>query len=787
MKRLHFLITVAILFIATSLNAQNKVVRILQNGSILQSYPIENIDSIIIDEVIDAPSGLNAKVENRTVVLTWNSIVSATYDVYRSGDDKNYNPIATGITTNQYVDKSPAVGTNYYKIKASVGGSTSELSATTAIATITSSDLESGIYLGVMSFNQGVYSQPISILNETTKPTYDAFIDAMTMKNGTLLYYSVDQAINTMQSVPLPDDISTAAIVTFTDGLDQGSMMMDVPYNDNTEYLDALNRRIMNETVNGKPITAFSIGIRGQDVADVTMFRNNLAKLASLADNATEVTSMAEVNAKFKEIAEQLSQSNYIQTINLTIPGVSNGTLIRFTFDNVNSAEKSTLYIEGTFNLSTRSLENVKYEGMTSTSGTVIKGTVDGIFVSFTFEGIHTKNNKLIDSKFTDEWTYIASNSTWQINSEFDKTENSDIVTERSSAVIMLVLDCSSSLSNDFVKAQTNAKDFINSLYGTVGGDDNSGETPEDDNTIYSTTPKDLTLAIWKDETRYYLTQEEYKKANLSNAIIEGLCVVSGTNEPFVIALKDAGSGSMFWGIANELYDLPNYDQGIVISARMYDINAALQAFGGNVLGSGSNGTWTSYNSGSNYFYIDGSGGILSYISSSSSSSSTRYVRQVFPNNKVQTPLLTNPQNDLTLAVTNGESRLFIDRNEYSTNGIPAGYTVEGLAICSRLGNFILKLQDESSNSMTHSAAIQLYGETALPNYDQGRVISARKPDINAALEAFGGNVLGYGSNGTWTSYNSGSNYYYISLSGGILSYISSSSTRYVRLIVGTF
>ena len=786
MKKIHFLMIVAAISFATCLNAQNKVVRILHNGSILQSYPVENIDSIVIDEVIDAPSGLTATIEKRTVVLTWNSIVSATYDVYRSADDKTYNPIATGITTNQYVDKSPAVGTNYYKIKASVGGSTSELSATTAIATLANSDLESGIYLGIMSFNQGLYSQPISILNTTTKSTYDSFIDAMTMKNGTVLYYSVDQAINTMQSTKLPDDVSTVAIVTFTDGVDQGSTMLNTQYNE-AEYLDMLNNRIINETVCGKPITAYTIGLKGNDgTLNEALFSENITKLASSYDKANEEGNMSEVNAKFIEIAKELSQSNYIQTLNLTIPGKSIGTRFRFTFDNVKSADKSDIYIEGVFNKindTTYSLDNVKYVGLKSTSGIAVKGIVDGIFVTFIFEGVHTDNNKLIDENFIDVWFCTSSDITWNHNDEIEKDESFDIVTERSSAVIMLVLDCSSSLGDKFAQAQTNAKDFINILYGTVGGDDNSGETPEDDNTIYSTTPKDLTLAIWKDGKRYYLTQEEYKKANLSNAIIEGLCVVSGTNEPFVIALKDAGSGDMYWEIANELYDLPNYDQGIVISARKSDINDALEAFGGNFLYSGSYGTWTSYKNGSNCYYIDGSGGRLDYISSSY----TRYVRQVFPNNKVQTPLLTNPQNDLTLAVTNGESRLFIDRNEYSTNGIPAGYTVEGLAICSRLGNFILKLQDESSNSMTRSAAIQLYGETALPNYDQGRVISARMYDINAALKAFGGNVLGSGSNGTWTSHNSGSNYYYIDGSGGRLDYISSSYTRYVRLIVGTF
>lgn len=326
----------------------------------------------------------------------------------------------------------------------------------------------SGIYLGVMGFNQQVYSSSISKLDKENKSGFESFIDDLNMKYGTLLYYSVDQAINTMQSATFPSDLSTVAIVTFTDGLDQGSMMMEYSYDNDNDYLNAINQRIKNEKINGLSLTAYSIGLRGQDVSDVTQFKSNLSKLASSAENATEVTSMSEVNAKFKEIAEQLTQSSYVQTVNLKMPGVSNGVLVRFTFDNVSSAKNSSLYIEGTFNLSTLSLENVKYVGLSSTSGTTIKGVRDGIFVNFTFDGVHTNNNTLIDKNFTDEWTYITSNSSWQINSEFDKSENSDVVVKRSSAAIMLVLDCSSSLASDFGKAKSNAKDFINTLYEAI-------------------------------------------------------------------------------------------------------------------------------------------------------------------------------------------------------------------------------------------------------------------------------------------------------------------------------
>lgn len=339
---------------------------------------------------------------------------------------------------------------------------------------------ESGIYLGIMGFNQQLYTYPIRCLSSESKPGFDAFIDNLNKQNGTLLYYSVDQAMNMMQSSQLPSDLETVAMVTFTDGLDQGSMMMDVPYVDNSEYLESLNKRIMNETFSGKSLQAYSIGIRGQDVVDVTSFRKNLSYLASSSENAIEVTSMDEVNQKFKEIAEKISYESYLQTISLKMPGVSNGTQVRFTLDNAGSSTSSRLYIEGVFDLDTRSLKDVRYEGMNCASGTEVKGVVDGIFVTFTFEDIQTDDGSVIRNQDIDEWTYVESYNIWQINSEFDKEENIDIINEHTSALIVLVLDCSSSLADDFAKAQSNAKDFVNTLYDAVKADGGSGSS--DDN-----------------------------------------------------------------------------------------------------------------------------------------------------------------------------------------------------------------------------------------------------------------------------------------------------------------
>lgn len=594
----------------------------------------------------------------------------------------------------------------------------------------------SGVYLGIMGFNQQLYPYPIYELTEGRKTALDNFIDDLNMMNGTLLYYSVEQALNTMQSTQLPDNISTAAIVTFTDGLDQGSMMMTDDYSNNTEYLNALNSRIMNDSVSGQPITAYSIGLRGNDVADEGMFSDNLRMLASADTNATEATSMEEVTDRFKEIAEQLSRSSYIQTINLTIPGQSSGTRIRFTFDNVPDAVNSSLYIEGTFNISTFALEDVVYEGLVSTSGTEVKATnVDGIFVSFTFEGVQTDDNTLIDSQFIDEWTYVPSVDIWQVNSEFDKTEDSDIITERSSAVIMLVLDCSSSLGDDFAVVQSNAKSFINTLYEAVS---ESGQPGIDDDVLYSTTPVDLSLAMWKDGVRYYLTEEEYQKANLSDAVIEGLTIVNG-NESFILSLEDVQKDPLYgsW-IAMEMYQdiMPTENQGMIISARWSDVNEAIKSFNGSQMSS------------SRYYYtsstsftedeiftncIHGSGGSLGRTGSAP------YVRGAKSTGYGSAIYWTDPD-DLKLAVSiNGERKL-LSREEYNEwkGGIDIN-DMEGVVVIAAGEKFIVHLEDAQTDAISSiETAKKLYG-SIMPTSDQAFIISAKWSEINTAISDFGG------------------------------------------------
>ncbi|GHT39099.1 hypothetical protein AGMMS49965_04210 [Bacteroidia bacterium] len=378
---------------------------------------------------------------------------------------------------------------------------------------------ETGLYLGLIGFNQTINPMDISPLNNATKSTFQSFVNGMTPKNGTVLYYSVDNALNklaSMTSAALPNDLVTVAVVTFTDGLDQGSLMLNESYQTNAAYLTAINNRIKNERVGGLNISAYSIGIRGNDVTDFKQFKVNLDKLAS-PGNAYEVTNMDEVKAKFVEIANSLNTVSQTRLLSLTIPGQENGTRVRFTFDNVTDAAQSTQYLEGVY--ASRTLTNIVYRGCNSKSGTTVSGTAAGIFVTFSFGNLVSNAGGNVPTNYLKQWAYIPSTNQWQRNSEFVPDNSIGTMIERKSAVIMLVLDCSSSLGNDFIKMQTSANNFLDILSNNSGTTANVGK-PANNTPVNSSRP--VTQANTPPVT-------QQQPATASPVGIEMVTVVGGT------------------------------------------------------------------------------------------------------------------------------------------------------------------------------------------------------------------------------------------------------------------
>ena len=334
--------------------------------------------------------------------------------------------------------------------------------------------IKSGVYLGIIAFSDGLDIKEIGDLTTSTKSSYQTFVNNQSMKGSTHLYYAVENAINMLKDTKYPDDLTSISLVTFTDGLDDGSLFMtNNGYTTNDEYLQTLNSQIKSTKVNNLNINAYTIGFNGGYVVDLSQFDKNLKLLASKDENAKTVKNISDVENCLKEISDQINKENHYNNVSVIINGKSNGTIIRITLDNVNNASSSNMYIEGKFNFADQSLIDVKYVGVTCENGSTIgyDSRISNSKFKYIFEDVKTNDGTTINPSNIKFWTYIPTSNLWQATNEGGTDSEPEVETLRKSAVVVFAIDCSSSLSSDFSKIKTYANNFINTL-ASYGNDE---------------------------------------------------------------------------------------------------------------------------------------------------------------------------------------------------------------------------------------------------------------------------------------------------------------------------
>lgn len=657
---------------------------------------------------------------------------------------------------------------------------------------------ESGLYLGISTFDRVLNYNPVHLISEESLEDYKAIVDNMTLatKNGTLLYYSIDEDITSIKKVPLPDDLFNVSIVTFTDGLDQGSLSKRRGmYEDDMEYLDAIRSRMDNEFVSGLPIKSFAIGLMGADAqSNPTLFQTNLEKIASTPTVSSEkyvykASNMTEVNNAFGEIASQLSQNFKVQKLEITIPFPSgNGTKERFVLDN-KTASNSTKYIEGVFDMSTLSLKNVTYKGITSTSGEIVPSVLsdDEFELTYTFEGIPVSDGGEIVTSNIHHYSMRPTETSWQINSEFHNTDDCKTFTEVKSALVMLNIDLSISLAGQLSNLQTSVKSFLSKLYNNA----------VDPNVI-------KTVKLNKTTMDLIAGQSETLIATISpsTAPASGLKWVS--TRPSIATVDQNGKVT---GVAegSTTITVSTSDDNILASCTvnvqfrhvesislnkteltlfagkkeiLYTTITPTEASNKNVIWQSSDpSVATVNNSGEVTGIALGTASITAKsVDGDKTATCEVIITDYIPSSK---PI------DLSLAVwyspNNGSSYIgYIPYDDIQYVNL-SDYHAIGLTILSNNGDMIMALEDASSDEMYHDASL-FYN---MPTKDQGIIISARWDNINQALQRFGGESL---KRGIWTtgSYKSGlyTYYYFVDGSGGTVSSSSGNSDQYVREVL---
>ena len=594
-----------------------------------------------------------------------------------------------------------------------------------------------------------------------------------------------------MQSVTLPNDLFNVSIVTFTDGLDEGSLSYRRGvYKTKAEYLDALHTRLTNERVSGLPIKSYAIGLKGTDAqSNLTEFRNNLEKIASTPGNANEqyvyeISSISELNSSFASIADQLSQNIRVQKVIVSIPYPEDGERKRFTLDN-KAPNQSTKYIEGVVDLDNLQLVDVVYQGLTSTSGTTVPISADNWFeLEFTFEGIQTLDGAEIVQDDIQLWYISASGSSWQRNSEFSPSENSSVYTEQKSAFVLLNLDLSKSLEGQLPTLKSGVKSFLSKLY-SASVDPNVVKAVRLNKTEISLVAgRTETLVATVSPSTASTATLRWESAIPSVATIDNSGKVTGISEGTTIVSVKTDEGKTLASCTVHVTFIPvesvslnkaslNIYEGK--SEKLIAIISPSEASNPAVRWTSSVPSVATVNDGVVEGISKGTTTITATtIDGEKTASCEVFVGEYAPS---ADPI------DLSLTVYSPKygRRGFITYEEISSGVADLNdYVVEGLTVLSNSGNFIIALND---SEYTYCKYFDLY--YCLPTYAQGITISARMSEINAALQKYGGTMFSTSYYYATSAVKSGTNYYYaIRYSGGSLSTVPADGHDCIREVI---
>ncbi len=330
---------------------------------------------------------------------------------------------------------------------------------------------QDGIYLSIFAFNNGIVQKmDYTLVNHSQAELIKSWINALSStEDGTALYYTIDSALNSLNRTKFPNSLYSVNMVNFTDGIDNASTYFansqwGTHYQNRSEYQAAIRNRLRTGTFHGHSISAYGIGVQSASI-DPNMFLASIQDISSDDDNATVLANFSGVNAYFEDIATNISTTNTVTDI--TVSFNCGGTdRIAIVFDGAATPAQSNCMIEATLT-SNNTLTDITYTGLTSSSAATITGVqTNGSIFSFTFKNLRTTNNTVpstYDVRLFRESLGYGGN-TYAQDVEFNPASQSHTETKSKTASIILVLDISSSLGNNFASVKEAACNFVDIL-----------------------------------------------------------------------------------------------------------------------------------------------------------------------------------------------------------------------------------------------------------------------------------------------------------------------------------
>ena len=172
------------------------------------------------------------------------------------------------------------------------------------------------IHIGIIGFSSMKETRQLAMqpLTSSSAKEMKNFINSFEQGNGTALYKSFEDAIDiTKEYVKQLNNFAGSAIVTFTDGLDNGSNNFAKRIGSKQMYFKYLQEEVLDQTIGDYPFQSYTIFVPGgDDVKDPAVEKKIIEELKILAKQDKHffvVDKTSELDHQFRLIANSLIEN----------------------------------------------------------------------------------------------------------------------------------------------------------------------------------------------------------------------------------------------------------------------------------------------------------------------------------------------------------------------------------------------------------------------------------------------------------------------------------------------
>lgn len=321
-----------------------------------------------------------------------------------------------------------------------------------------------GLYMGVVGFNNNVTVTPVTDDMTIVKNSINGLGNE---PDATALCYGMTKGLDLLEDADRKQDFDMTYMVVFTDGFDNySSNFFPGVYQD--EVVD-YTRDILNDAkVSGKPVRVYTLGLAGKG----TLKDDELRDLA--VNGSYRRATSATLNSTFREIADAvMSTAKNVEIVTNAVPiSAANPKYVQVTITAVADRIRTDFVIEGM---------------LTNGDGKSPQFTVTSVSPGLTFDGsggnisgtVVTRNgikkavlplSNLTIAPRNGTEPYVVQKMVVKIKykladeyvEDVEDTKTEDAIAKN--VGIVLVLDCSQSLGQDFAPMKNYAKEFVNTI-----------------------------------------------------------------------------------------------------------------------------------------------------------------------------------------------------------------------------------------------------------------------------------------------------------------------------------